>query len=323
MPRAIHSARRAEEIPVGIPRFLPALSATPACRFRGRPKPLDAAGNPPRRSPVLPTTARNEAEATGRGNPGWDSSFSFEKSRFLPILSAAARAKPLDAACNPLGPPRRGISGWDSPFSSRPIHNGGMSLSRGLKPLDTAGNPPRRSPVLPTAARDEAEATGRGNPGWDSLFLIRKGRFLPILSAATRAKPLDAARSPPGPPRRGNSGWDSPFSSYPMRNGGVSLSRGAVAPGCRVQSSQTKSRAADGGTKRSRGGRMRDCFPVFTPRRGFPRFLLILFETVACRFRGGCSPWIPRAILLAEIPCCLRRHGTKQRQRAEGIPVSF
>ena len=69
MPRAIHPACRAEEIPVGIPRFLPALSATPACRFRGRLKPLDAARNPPSRNPVLPTAARDEAEATGSGNP--------------------------------------------------------------------------------------------------------------------------------------------------------------------------------------------------------------------------------------------------------------
>ena len=345
--------------------------------------------------------------------------FLIRKGRFLPILFASTRAKPLDAACNPLGPPRRGNSGWDSPFSSRPIRNAGVSLSREAEALGcrgqssqtksraaddgterSRGNGQRESrlgflfffrkkplssnfirsgkgeafgcrvqstrpaaqrkfrlgfpvfflsyakrwrvafeggcspwmprAILPaeipccrrqhgTKQRQRAEGIPVGIP----LFLIRKGRFLPILSAATRAKPLDAARSPPGPPRRGNSGWDSPFSSYPMRNGGVSLSRGAVAPGCRVQSSQTKSRAADGGTKRSRGGRMRDCFPVFTPRRGFPRFLLILFETVACRFRGGCSPWIPRAILLAEIPCCLRRHGTKQRQRAEGIPVSF
>ena len=148
--------------------------------------------------------------------------FLIRKGRFLPILSAATRAKPLDAARNPPGPPRRGNAGWDSPFSSRPIHNGGVSLSRGLKPLDTACNPPRRSPVLPSAARDEAEATGRGNPR-----------------------------------------WDSPFSSRPIHNGGVSLSR------------------------------------------------------------GGCSPWIPRAILLAEVPCCRRRHGTKQRQRAEGIPVGI
>ena len=106
------------------------------------------------------TKQRQRAEGIPVGIP----LFLIRKGRFLPILSAATRATPLDAACNPLGPPRRGNSGWDSPFSSRPIHNGGVSLSRGLKPLDTACNPPRRSPVLPSAARDEAEATGSGNP---------------------------------------------------------------------------------------------------------------------------------------------------------------
>ena len=116
------------------------------------------------------TKSRAAFGSTGRsrGNGQRESRLGFpflvRKGRFLPILFASTRAKPLDAACNPPGPPRRGNSGWDSPFSSRPIHNGGVSLSRGLKPLDTACNPPRRNPVLPTAARNEAEATGSGNP---------------------------------------------------------------------------------------------------------------------------------------------------------------
>ena len=213
--------------------------------------------------------------------------FLIRKGRFLPILSASTRAKPLDAACNPLGPPRRGNSGWDFPFSSRPIRNAGVSLSREAEALGCRG----QSSQTKSRAADGSTGRSRGNGQRESrlgfLSLIRKGRFLPILSAATRAKPLDAACNPLGPPRRGNSGWDSPFSSRPIHNGGVSLSRETEALGSCVQSSQTKSRAADGGTARSRGGRMRDCFPVFTPRRGFPRFLLILCETPACRFRGG------------------------------------
>ena len=203
------------------------------------------------------------ANAQKERNPGWGSSFLCEKSRFLPILFASTRAKPLDAACNPPGLPRRGNSGWDSPFSSRPIHNGGVSLSRGLKPLDPACNPPRRNPVLPTAARDEAEATGRGNPGWDS--------------------PLS-------------------YSKRPLSSNFIRSDKGD-ALGCRAQSTRPAAQ---------RKFRLR--FPVFFP--SYPQRRRVAFA-------GGRSPWILRAILPDEIPCCRRRHGTKQRQRAEGIPVSF
>ena len=275
--------------------------------------------------------------------------FLIRKGRFLPILFASTRAKPLDAACNPLGPPRRGNSGWDSPFSSRPIrnagvslsreaealgcrgqssqtksraaddgtersrgngqresrlgflfffrkkplssnfirsgkgeafgcrvqstrpaaqrnfrlgfpvffrpiHNGGMSLSRGLKPLDTAGNPPRRSPVLPTAARDEAEATGRGNPGWDS--------------------PLS-------------------YSKRPLSSNFIRSDKGE-ALGCRAQSTRPAAQRKF--------------------RLGFPVFFLSYAKRWRVAFEGGCSPWMPRAILPDEVPCCRRRHETKQRR---------
>ena len=56
---------------------------------------------------------------------------------------------------------------------------------------------------------------------------------------------------------------------------------------------------------------------------GFPVFFLSYAKRWRVAFEGGCSPWMPRAILPDEIPCCLRQHGTKQRQRAEGIPVGI
>ena len=249
--------------------------------------------------------------------------FLIRKGRFLPILFASTRAKPLDAACNPLGPPRRGNSGWDSPFSSRPIRNAGVSLSREAEALGCRG----QSSQTKSRAADDGTERSRGNGQRESrlgfLFFFRKKPLSSnfIRSGKGEAFGCRVQSTRPAAQRNFRLGFPVFFPSYPQRRH-VAF-EGAEALGYRGQSSQTKSRAADGGTKRSRGGRMRDCFPVFTPRRGFPRFLLILFETVACRFRGGCSPWIPRAILLAEIPCCLRRHGTKQRQRAEGIPVSF
>ena len=205
------------------------------------------------------TKQRQRAEGIPVGIP----LFLIRKGRFLPILSASTRAKPLDATCNPLGPPRRGNSGWDSPFSSRPIRNADVSLSRGLKPLDTACNPPSRSPVLPSAARDEAEATGRGNPGWDS--------------------PLS-------------------YSKRPLSSNFIRSDKGE-ALGCRAQS-----------TRPAAQRKFRLGFPVFFP--SYPQRRRVAFA-------GGRSPWILRAILPDEIPCCLRRHETKQRQRAEGIPVSF
>ena len=206
------------------------------------------------------TKQRQRAEGIPVGIP----LFLIRKGRFLPILSAAARAKPLDAACNPLGPPRRGISGWDSPFSSRPIHNGGMSLSRGLKPLDTAGNPPRRSPVLPTAARDEAEATGRGNPGWDSPLSYSKRPLSSNFIRSDKGEALGcrAQSTRPAAQRKFRLGLPVFFPSYPQRRR-VAF-EGAEALGYRVQSSQTKSRAADGSTGRSRGNGQRES------RLGFP-----------------------------------------------------
>ena len=184
--------------------------------------------------------------------------FLIRKGRFLPILSASTRAKPLDAARNPPGLPRRGNSGWDSPFSSRPIRNADVSLSRGLKPLDTAGNPPRRNPVLPTAARDEAEATGSGNPGWDSPLSYSKRPLSSNFIRSDKGEALGcrAQSTRPAAQRKCRLGFPVFFPSYPQWRR-VAF-EGAEALGYRVQSSQTKSRAADGGTERSRGNGQRE-----------------------------------------------------------------
>ncbi len=248
--------------------------------------------------------------------------FLIRKGRFLPILFASTRAKPLDAACNPLGPPRRGNSGWDSPFSSRPIRNAGVSLSREAEALGCRG----QSSQTKSRAADDGTERSRGNGQRESrlgfLFFFRKKPLSSnfIRSGKGEAFGCRVQSTRPAAQRNFRLGFPVFFPSYPQRRH-VAF-EGAEALGYRGQSSQTKSRAADGSTGRSRGNGQRESrlgFPSFLfekaaffqfyPQRqgrspwmpravhparraeeipvGIPRFLLILCETVACRFRGG------------------------------------